>query len=74
MYIKNLTTLSLFLWLSINVQGVMTWKSYNAKCLPCDVKYDVIMKLETHTEDEKWLINTRYSRCPPESCNLECRS
>jgi hypothetical protein len=64
MYIENLTTLSLFLYLnkkkrSINVQGVMTWKSYNAKCLPCDVKYDVIMKLETHTEDEKWLINTR---------------
>ena len=41
------------------LQGVMTWKSYTAKCLPCDVKYDVIMKLETHTEDEKWLINTR---------------
>lgn len=40
-------------------KGVMTWKSYYAKCLPCDVKYDVIMKLETHTEDEKWLINTR---------------
>ncbi len=52
----------------------MTWKSYNAKCLPCDVKYDVIMKLETHTEDEKWLINTRYSRCPPESNNLQSRS
>jgi len=40
-------------------KGVMTWKSYTAKCLPCDVKYDVIMKLETHTEDEKWLINTK---------------
>ena len=40
-------------------KGVMTWKSYYSKCLPCDVKYDVIMKLETHTEDEKWLINTR---------------
>ena len=40
-------------------KGVMTWKSYFSKCLPCDVKYDVIMKLETHTEDEKWLINTR---------------
>jgi len=40
-------------------KGVMTWKSYFAKCLPCDVKYDVIMKLETHTEDEKWLINTK---------------
>ena len=40
-------------------RGVMTWKSYYSKCLPCDVKYDVIMKLETHTEDEKWLINTR---------------
>ncbi len=52
----------------------MTWKSYNAKCLPCDVKYDVIMKLETHTEDEKWLINTRYCRCPPENNNLQCRS
>lgn len=38
---------------------VMTWKSYSSKCLPCDVKYDVIIKLETHTEDEKWLINTR---------------
>jgi hypothetical protein len=38
----------------------MTWKSYTAKCLPCDVKYDVIMKLETHREDEKWLINTRW--------------
>lgn len=40
-------------------KGVMTWKSYFAKCLPCDVKYDVILKLETHTADEKWLINTR---------------
>merc|ERR1712088_535350 len=40
-------------------KGVMTWKSYYAKCLPCDVKYDAIMKLETHTEDEKWLINTK---------------
>jgi len=40
-------------------KGVMTWKSFYAKCLPCDVKYDVIMKLETHTADEKWLINTR---------------
>lgn len=40
-------------------KGVMTWKSYYSKCLPCDVKYDVIMKLETHTEDEKWIINTR---------------
>lgn len=40
-------------------KGIMTWKSYTAKCLPCDVKYDAIMKLETHTEDEKWLINTR---------------
>ena len=40
-------------------KGIMTWKSYYAKCLPCDVKFDVIMKLETHTEDEKWLINTR---------------
>ena len=40
-------------------KGVMTWKSYYSKCLPCDVKYDVIMKLETHAEDEKWLINTR---------------
>ena len=40
-------------------KGVMTWKSYFSKCLPCDVKYDVIMKLETHKEDEKWLINTR---------------
>ena len=46
-------------------KGVMTWKSYIAKCLPCDVKYDVIMKLETHTEDEKWLINTRYSGTDP---------
>ena len=26
-------------------QGVMTWKSYYAKCLPCDVKYDAIMKV-----------------------------
>jgi hypothetical protein len=43
-----------------SAQGVMTWKSYTAKCLPCDVKYDVIMKLETHREDEKWLINTRW--------------
>ena len=41
-------------------KGVMTWKSYYSKCLPCDVKFDVIMKLETHTEDEKWIINTRY--------------
>jgi len=40
-------------------KGVMTWKSYYAKCLPCDVKYDAILKLESHTEDEKWLINTR---------------
>ncbi len=40
-------------------KGIMTWKSYTAKCLPCDVKYDVIMKLETHKEDERWLINTR---------------
>eukprot|EP00090_Calanus_glacialis_P003307 TRINITY_DN12441_c0_g1_i1.p1 TRINITY_DN12441_c0_g1~~TRINITY_DN12441_c0_g1_i1.p1 ORF type:complete len:331 (-),score=90.24 TRINITY_DN12441_c0_g1_i1:93-1085(-) len=40
-------------------KGVMTWKSYFSKCLPCDVKYDVIMKLETHKEDEKWLINTK---------------
>jgi len=40
-------------------KGVMTWKSYYSKCLPCDVKFDVIMKLETHTEDEKWIINTR---------------
>ena len=40
-------------------KGVMTWKSYYSKCLPCDVKYDVIMKLETHADDEKWLINTR---------------
>ena len=40
-------------------KGIMTWKSYYAKCLPCDVKFDVIMKLETHTEDEKWLINTK---------------
>jgi len=40
-------------------KGVMTWKSYYSKCLPCDVKYDVIMKLETHKEDEKWLINTK---------------
>ena len=23
----------------------MTWKSYYAKCLPCDVKYDAIMKV-----------------------------
>ena len=41
-------------------KGVMTWKSFYAKCLPCDVKYDAILKLETHTEDEKWLINTRW--------------
>ena len=40
-------------------KGVMTWKSYSAKCLPCDVKYDVIIKLETHDEDERWLIHTR---------------
>jgi len=40
-------------------KGVMTWKSYYAKCLPCDVRYDVILKLETMTEDERWLINTR---------------
>jgi len=40
-------------------KGVMTWKSYYAKCLPCDVKYDVIIKLETHDEDERWLIHTR---------------
>jgi len=40
-------------------KGVMTWKSYFSKCLPCDVKYDAILKLETHTEDEKWLINTK---------------
>ena len=26
-------------------KGVMTWKSYYAKCLPCDVKYDAIMKV-----------------------------
>ena len=37
-------------------KGVMTWKSYFSKCLPCDVKYDVIMKLETHDDDTEFLI------------------
>ena len=31
--------------MSLLFQGVITWKSYYAKCLPCDVKYDAIMKV-----------------------------
>ena len=34
----------------------MPSQAYYSVCVPCDVEYDVIMKLETHDDDTEFLI------------------
>ena len=37
-------------------RGVDCVQAYYSVCVPCDVKYDVIIKLETHDQDTEYLI------------------
>ena len=37
-------------------RGVDCVQSYYSVCVPCDVEYDVIIKLETHDQDTEYLI------------------
>ena len=34
----------------------MRSQAYYSVCVPCDVEYDVILKLETHDDDTEFLI------------------
>ena len=34
----------------------MRSQAYYSVCVPCDVEYDVILKLETHDDDAEFLI------------------
>jgi hypothetical protein len=33
-------------------------QSFYSKCVPCDVKYNLIIKLETHDNDTEYLIRS----------------
>jgi len=51
--------------LTDDIETPKDWKvvdcvqAYYSVCAPCDVKYDVIIKLETHDEDTEYLIRKR---------------